>query len=328
MKKIFIILFACFALTSVEAKKCAFVEVGHSNMNVLIVTVTDIANKVPDGHPKLIQHAISVGKSLSRETKTISSSALAEINDALGEAIADAKAEGVNELDIFVFFSSSYDYLEEAEKLRVSAKIKQETGIVAEFVNSYDEGKAITETALRELRETGTVVYIGSSTAKGGTIDRNPQNGRLRFQSFDIEFGARKLKDKMLADKPIDQENYLTNKHGEIRTLLDEAISSKPVIKQRATLILCGDAPYYISALLGKETISISDLVSLKQKIKNPGYLKSKGVAENIDEAFILTSIHFVQTVIEAYGISDVRADNDERSFALGLGLTRLKQRE
>lgn len=327
MKKIFIVLFVCFAFTTVEAKKCAFVEIGHSNMSVLITNVTDIPNKVAD-HPKLIQHAISIGKSLSRETKTISSSAIAEINDALAEAMADAKAEGVAELDIFVFFSSSYDYLDEGEKLRVSTKIKAETGIVAEFVTSYDEGKAITETALRELRETGTVVYIGSSTTKGGTIDRNPQNGRMRFQSFDMEYGVRKLKDKMLLDKPVDQENYLATKHTEIRALFDEAISSKPVIKQRVTLILCGDAPYYISTLLGKDAITPSDLIGLKQKIKNPGYLKSKGVAENIDEVFMLTAIHFVQTVIEAYGISDVRADNDERSFALGLGLTRLKQRE
>lgn len=115
----------------------------------------------------------------------------------------------MNELDIFAFFSSSYDYLVDEEKVRVANKVKQQTGLSIEFVDSYIEGKAITETALRDLGTAGTVVYIGSSTTKGGTIDQNPQTNKLRFQSFDIQYGIRKLKDNMLTDKPIDNESYL-----------------------------------------------------------------------------------------------------------------------
>lgn len=328
MKKIICIFCIFFLVLSVaSAKKYSFVEVGHSNINITVANVTDISKKNFD-QVEFIQLPISAGKSLSRDAKNLSSTVLTEIMETLHETVDLAKGKGVADIDILIYFSSSYDYLVAEEKTRIITKVKQETGLTAEFVDAYTEGKAITETTLRSLGQTATVAYLGSSTTKGGTVDANPQTGKMRFQSFDIEYGIRKLKDRMLADKPVDQDSYLDAKNQEIGLLIEEAISSKPIIKQRTILVLCGDGPYYLSVLLGKQTLSISDLVGLKQKLKNPTFLQSKGVAENIDINFALTAIHFVQTVIEKFGMSDVRVDIDERSFALGLGLRRLKERE
>ena len=313
-----IIIISFSSLFSQEPGKYGFVEIGRTKVSLTIADVKDPQNKVFDDKTvQFFQFNADVSASLSKTPAELTEDDITNIAEALSNVKGTCAKTGVKK--IFTFLSSSYADIEKGKRQQYLSDIKIESGFDALYYNTKKEALAVAGTALISYADQGLAILIGSSTTRGGLLIPDGKGGYF-IETLVVMEGITKLKDEMIDANPLDDETYLTGRHVSIINNFEKIVTTNPNFKTRKVLVLCGDAPSILAKVLGKTEITLSDLNSLRKRIKNPEF-QATLTANAIDAKTLLVSIHFIEAIMEEFPLSKTIIDPNERSFAFGAGL-------
>ncbi len=307
---------------SQEPGKYGFVEIGRTKVSLTIADVNDPQNKVFDDKTiQFLQFNADVSASLSKTPAELSEDDITNIAEALSKVKTTCTKVGVKK--IFTFLSSSYSEIEKGKRQQYLSELKIESGFEALYYNTKKEALAVAGTALVSYADQGLAVLIGSSTTRGGLLIPDGKGGYF-IETLVVMEGITKLKDEMIDANPLDEETYLIGRHVNIINSFEKIVTTNPNFKTRKVLVLCGDSPSVLAKILGKTEITLTDLSTLRKRIKNPEF-QTTLTTNAIDAKTLLVSLHFIESIMEEFPLSKTVIDPNERTFALGAGLDLLQ---